>query len=147
MYVPKINDAIYQLRNCDLVLVTMHHRLSDYKDFVETELANVIYERCHLLLTGHYHRATMGTSCYGDMGILLSSAPAIYNRNDPGSEYGYRIIDVAKEDNELKDSESFTCWANHAVPLSVKSHEFSFSSTTKYRGSTASGMRRLLFSM
>ena len=119
MYVPKINDAIYQLRNCDLVLVTMHHRLSDYKDFVETELANVIYERCHLLLTGHYHRATMGTSCYGDMGILLSSAPAIYNRNDPGSEYGYRIIDVAKEDNELKAFET----TYHFVGGSFLSHK------------------------
>ena len=37
--------------------------------------------------------------------------------------------------------------ANHAKPLSVRSTLFSFSSTTKYNGSTASGMRLLLFSM
>ena len=37
--------------------------------------------------------------------------------------------------------------ANYDIQVTVRSQEFSFSSTTKYRGSMASGMRRLLFSM
>ena len=74
MHTPTINEAVYNIKDCDLIIVTMHHRLSDYKDFIETELSDIVYERCHFLLTGHYHKAIMGTSCYGDMGILLSSA-------------------------------------------------------------------------
>ena len=36
---------------------------------------------------------------------------------------------------------------SQAKPLSVRSTLFNFSSTTKYNGSTASGMRLLLFSI
>ena len=100
MHVLSVSDAIYQIKDCDLILATMHHRLADFKDFVEEDLSNVIYEKCHVLMTGHYHKSSVGTNCYGDMGILLSSAPAIYNRNDPGSEYGYRIIEITKSENE-----------------------------------------------
>lgn len=97
MHIPSVNDAVYKLKDCDILLLTMHHRLSDFKEFIESEFSNIIYDRCHLLLTGHYHKASVGTSCYGDAGILLSSAPAIYNRYDPSSEYGYRIIDIKKD--------------------------------------------------
>ena len=97
MHIPTVNDAVFKIKDCDVILVTMHHRLSDFKEFIESELSNIIYDRCHLLLTGHYHKALMGTSCYGDSGILFSSAPAIYNRHDPKSEYGYRIIGLQKD--------------------------------------------------
>ncbi len=98
MHIPSVNDAVYKLKDCDVILVTMHHRLSDFKEFVESKLADIVYERCHLLLTGHYHKAKIGTDCYGEDGIILSSAPAIYNRHDPTSEYGYRIIDIEKDE-------------------------------------------------
>ena len=133
MHIPTISDAIYKIKDSDIILVTMHHRISDFKDFVATELENIIYEKCHLLLTGHYHKSLVGTSCYGDMGIVQSSAPAIYNREDPSSEYGYRILDIGKDKDNLVVYETTSHYVGNSflegktkripIPMSVEKHE------------------------
>lgn len=90
--------------NSDFTLCTMHHNLSDFKDYVEAEIEDKIYESFNLLFTGHYHRSKITTVAASSIGLLHSVASAVYNRKDKLSKYGYSIIHVNESTYETTEN-------------------------------------------
>lgn len=91
--VDKLSEALRVLGKCDIILVNMHHSLSDFKDFVEQQLDDLIYDKCDILFTGHCHKSRSSTNNGASVGLLHNRASAVYNRKDPISQYGYSIIE------------------------------------------------------
>lgn len=89
-----VRDAFEKMKECDFVICTQHHNLSDYTNSVGKEIECLINEKCHILLTGHYHRGNIQTTQYSEIGLLHLTAPATYNRNDKVSNYGFNIIEM-----------------------------------------------------
>lgn len=98
----EIGHALQCLSDCDLIFCNMHHSLSDFKDFVEQELDEVIYEKCDILFTGHHHKNITSTLDGSNVGILHNRASAVYNRKDPLSKYGYCIVEYDDETLEAR---------------------------------------------
>ena len=91
---PEIIEALQVMKGCDINICSMHHDIHDFKDFVMQDVEDLIYENCHLLLTGHYHKARTSLHQASEIGLLHYSAPATINLNDKFSSYGFAIIDV-----------------------------------------------------
>ena len=108
-----IHEAIEKVRKCDLVLCAMHHAVSDFKDYIEQEIENSVFEDCHILFTGHYHKAKL-SSILSTNGLLHSVGYATFNYNDKASTYGYMIITIDEESFEVK-IEAFPFVTNHFV--------------------------------
>lgn len=90
----ELYEAIETLEGCDINICSMHHDIHDFKDFVMQDIEDIIFEKCHLLLTGHYHNARTSLHQASEIGLLHYSAPATINLNDKYSTYGFAIIDV-----------------------------------------------------
>jgi len=101
-----IEEIAYKVKkiNAGLSLCTMHHNLSDFKDYVEEEIEDKIYESFNLLFTGHYHRSKIATIAASSIGLLHSVASAVYNRKDKQSKYGYSIIHIDESSYETTES-------------------------------------------
>lgn len=82
------------------ILCNMHHSLSDFKEYIKDQLEEIIYEKCHFLFTGHYHKQLTSTIEASSIGLLHNRASAVYNRHDKNSQYGYCIIEF--DTDELK---------------------------------------------
>lgn len=100
--VDALKDALSALPECNLIFCNMHHALSDFKDFVEQELDELIYDKCDILFTGHYHKSRSSSIDSSGVGILHNRASAVYNRKDPLSRYGYCIIEYDEDTLEAK---------------------------------------------
>lgn len=87
-------DSLVKVEGCDIVMCAMHHNLSDFKDFVTQDIEDLIYEHCHLLLTGHYHKGRMSMHEAKEIGLLHNIAPATINLNDKTSKFGFDILDI-----------------------------------------------------
>lgn len=87
-------DSLNKVKDCDIVMCAMHHNLSDFKDFVTQDIEDLIYEHCHLLLTGHYHKGRMSMHEAKEIGLLHNIAPATINLNDKSSKFGFDILDI-----------------------------------------------------
>ena len=109
-----IHEAIGKVKTCDLVLCAMHHSVSDFKDYIEQEIENSIFDNCHILFTGHYHKAKLST-ILSTNGLLHSVGYATFNYNDKTSSYGYSIITIDEETYDVT-IESFPFVNNHFVP-------------------------------
>lgn len=96
-----LNEAFSDIDDCQMVICSMHHNLSDFQDAFESEISDVIERKCTLLLTGHYHKFALSGIANSDIGIIHSIAPASYNRSDHTSMYGYSIIEINEEDYEV----------------------------------------------
>ena len=101
--IDEIADKVKNIK-ADFALCTMHHNLSDFKDYVEEEIEDKIYESFNLLFTGHYHRSKITTVAASSIGLLHSVANAVYNRKDKLSKYGYTIIHVNELTYETTES-------------------------------------------
>ncbi len=88
-----VQDAFAKVKDCDLVLCTQHHNISDYADFVAQGIEDIINEKCHILFTGHYHKASVQTTLDTDIGLLHLIAPATYSQENTVSNYGFDIIE------------------------------------------------------
>ena len=109
-----IHEAIEKVRTCDLVLCTMHHAVSDFKDYIEQEIENSVFEDCHILFTGHYHKAKL-SSILSTNGLLHSVGYATFNYIDKVSSYGYMIISIDEDTFDVK-IEAFPFINNHFIP-------------------------------
>lgn len=128
--IEEIADRVKNAK-ADFTLCTMHHNLSDFKDYVEEEIEDKIYESFNLLFTGHYHRSKITTVAASSIGLLHSVASAVYNRKDKLSKYGYSIIHVNEMtyetteclyryvDNKYVESESYVTM----IPMSKEKAE------------------------
>lgn len=87
-------DSLGKVEGCDIVICAMHHNLSDFKDFVTQDIEDLIYEHCHLLLTGHYHKGRMSVHEAKEIGLLHNIAPATININDKTSKFGFDVLDI-----------------------------------------------------
>lgn len=92
-----VHEAFDKIGECDLVLCTQHHNLSDYTDNVCQQIEEIVNEKCHVLFTGHYHRSGIHTSHDSETGLLHLVAPATYNRGDGESKYGFSILEIDEE--------------------------------------------------
>lgn len=86
--------ALDNLGGTDINICSMHHDVHDFKEFVMNDIEDIIYENCHLLLTGHYHKSHTSTHRASEIGLLHYSAPATINLNDKTSSYGFALIDI-----------------------------------------------------
>lgn len=91
-----IDNAI--LSGATFIMCNMHHSLSDFKEFIEDELQELIYDRCHFLFTGHYHKQRASVIEASSIGLLHNRASAVYNRHDKYSQYGYCLISFDTND-------------------------------------------------
>ncbi len=89
-----VKEALSKVQNCDLVLCNQHHNISDYRDYVAQDIEDEINEKCHVLFTGHYHKASININHDSEIGLLHISAFASMNRWDKESKYGYSIIEI-----------------------------------------------------
>lgn len=89
--------AIEKIKSCNLVICAMHHNVSDFKDFIEQDLDDLINENCHLLFTGHYHKPKITANASNNVGLIHFVAPATYNRYDNDSKYGYSLISIDEQ--------------------------------------------------
>lgn len=89
-----VSEAFEKVKDCDFIICTQHHNLSDYTDSVGREIEDLINEKCHILFTGHYHHASVRTSHDSEIGLLHLIAPATYNRDDKYSHYGFSIVEI-----------------------------------------------------
>ena len=95
-----VEEAMDNVKGCDIVLCAMHHNLSDFKFFIEKDVEDNIYDNCHMLFTGHYHKGKLSTVLTPN-GLLHSSGYATFNRNDNVSQYGYLIIDIDEDSMDV----------------------------------------------
>lgn len=95
-----LKEALAAVVDCDLILCNMHHSLSDFKDFVEQQLDELLYDKCHILFTGHYHKNRTSTVDSLGIGMLHNRAWAVFNRKDSESKYGFCVIDYNDEEFE-----------------------------------------------
>jgi len=109
-----LQEATSKMRGCDFVLCTMHHAVSDFKDYIEQEIENTIYENSHILFTGHYHKAKV-SSILSSNGLLHSVACATFNYKDSISSYGYLILTIDEDTYDVK-IESFPYTNGHFIP-------------------------------
>lgn len=90
----QINDAIKEVGDSDLIFCSMHHNISDFKEFIADDVENCIYDKCHVLFTGHYHKAKYSQEFLSSSGLLHVSGYATYNRDDKQSHYGFTILNI-----------------------------------------------------
>ncbi len=125
-----VREAFEKVKDCDLVICAQHHNLSDYADFIAQEIEDIINEKCHILFTGHYHKNSIETTFNTEIGLLHLSAPAIYNRYDNTSYYGFSIIEFDGQTYEgmlkkyVKNEDKFIKVENKpiAIPMSQEKH-------------------------
>lgn len=89
-----VKEALSKVQKCDLIICNQHHNISDYRDYVAQDIEDEINEKCHILFTGHYHKASINTNHDAEVGLLHISAFASMNRWDKESKYGYSIIEI-----------------------------------------------------
>lgn len=95
-----VKEALSKVQKCDIVLCNQHHNISDYRDFVAQDIEDEINEKCHILFTGHYHKASININHDSEIGLLHISAFASMNKWDKESRYGYSIIEIDEETYE-----------------------------------------------
>lgn len=117
-----VREAMSMVRDCQLIICNMHHSLSDFKDFVEQQLDELIYDKCHILFTGHYHKNRTSTIDSSSVGILHNRASAVYNRKDTESKYGFCIIDY-DEDAYEATIHTYRYTDNVYIELPEKKHQ------------------------
>ncbi len=96
LYFPVIclKEALNKIKDTDFKILIQHHNLSDYKDFVSSDLEDIIFNEFHVLLTGHYHRQKQSSYLTDSEGIFCSVSSAALSLYDKHSELGYNIIDI-----------------------------------------------------
>lgn len=102
-----VREAIGLVRECNFVFCSMHHNISDFKDFLAQDIEDIINEKCHMLFTGHYHKVGVSAVATSDVGLIHSVSPATYNRADKSSQYGYCILEIDEDTYEVKETPYF----------------------------------------
>lgn len=85
----------------------MHHNISDFKEFIDDEMSDIIHENFDILMTGHYHKSHQEVHTSNEVGLLHDIAYAVFNRADKLSKYGFSIIDY--------DSDQYTATVEEYV--------------------------------
>lgn len=113
-----VKEALSKVQKCDLIICNQHHNISDYRDYVAQDIEDEINEKCHILFTGHYHKASINTNHDAEVGLLHISAFASMNRWDKESKYGYSIIEI--------DESFFEISVKELEESPLKEHEHTF---------------------
>lgn len=94
LLIPKIivNNAIQHVKNCDIAIAVMHHPLEDLKNFNQFEIEDLVHEKFHILLSGHFHKHKPSILFSTNTGILKLSSMALMSDKD-GSENGITLLD------------------------------------------------------
>ena len=95
-----LKEALKLIRDTEYVICTEHHNLSDYQEYVASEIEDELHDKCHILCTGHYHKASVNVNHDAEVGMIHISAPASFNRNDNEVNFGYSIIEFDEEEEK-----------------------------------------------
>lgn len=95
-----LREALSKLKESDFIFCTEHHNLSDYQEYVASDIEDQLHEKCHIFFTGHYHKASVNVNHDAEVGMIHISAPATFNRyaNDP--TFGYSIVEFNEEEQK-----------------------------------------------
>lgn len=96
-----LKDLIQRIDGCDLKIFMMHHPVCDFKEYVMTEIEDLIYHHFHILLSGHVHKRKQSMYITSDEGIFCCSASATLSLFDRDSRLGYSLLDV-NDDKEVQ---------------------------------------------
>ena len=96
-----LRDAIGKLKNSEFIFCTEHHNLSDYQEYVASDIEDVLHEKCHILFTGHYHKASLNVNHDAEVGMIHISAPATFNRYDHDTVFGYSIVEFNEVEQKV----------------------------------------------
>ena len=93
--ISQLEEAIEYLnaKGCDVKICVMHHNLSDFKEYIDDEMSDLIHKHFDILLTGHYHKSHQKVHSSSEVGLLHDIAYAVFNRADKLSKYGFSIIE------------------------------------------------------
>lgn len=95
-----LREALNKIKDSEFVFCTEHHNIYDYKEFVATEIEDLLHEKCHVFFTGHYHKASVNVNHDAEVGMIQISAPATFNRDDFGINFGYCLIEFDETDQK-----------------------------------------------
>lgn len=93
-----------EIKDCSFNFMLMHHNTSDFKEFVASEMEDLIFKNFHFLLSGHYHKQKSTINFTSDDGIFCTVAPAALMKSDHHNKLGYSIyeIDIDTYDVDIK---------------------------------------------
>lgn len=136
-----VYNAMDRVKGCQLVICSMHHDIHDFKDYVMLELEDIIYERCHLLLTGHYHKSRTSLHVATEVGLLHTAAAATVNINDKSSKFGYTIIEI--DDYYHLSIFNYTKVSDQYIPEPVIEQDLPMSDVKQAANKFRKNMRKL----
>lgn len=97
-----LREAFEKLKGSEFIFCAEHHNLSDYQEYVASDLEDELHEKCHIFFTGHYHKASVNVNHDAEVGMIHISAPATFNRNESGSTFGYSIVEFNEEEQKAR---------------------------------------------
>lgn len=95
-----LREAMGKLKGSEFIFSTEHHNLSDYQEYVTSDIEDELHEKCHIFFTGHYHKASVNVNHDAEVGMIHISAPATFNRNAGGATFGYSIVEFNEEEQK-----------------------------------------------
>jgi DNA repair exonuclease SbcCD nuclease subunit len=97
-----LKEAASLVKDCKIKIFVLHHCLSDFKEFIQSEMEDIIYSDFHLLFSGHYHKHKASTHINGDEGIFCDVSPASLSLNNKHTTIGFTVVDVDVETFEVE---------------------------------------------
>lgn len=143
LLIPKeaVLEPLAKMTDCNLIICSMHHNLSDFKDYITQDIEDLIYEHCNLLLTGHYHKGHMCVHEAKELGLLHNISPATINLNDKTSQFGFDVLEV--EEDYSVNLQSFYKENSSYVAGDVRHQQIPMSEEKKNVNKFRKSMRKL----
>ncbi|EWH10564.1 metallophosphoesterase [Cellulophaga geojensis KL-A] len=94
-----LKRASRELGKCDLKIMMLHHPLSDFRDWNQFALEDIIYKDYDMMYSGHVHANRDTLHVTSGIGIYHSTSSATLSGEK--DNIGYTIIDVDIESFEL----------------------------------------------
>lgn len=99
-----LREAVGKIKDCDFLMAAMHHNPKDFKDAIAQDFEDVVFENCHFLFSAHYHDVESSAYATSEIGLIHSVTPAIYNRNDKASTFGFALWEINEETYETRET-------------------------------------------
>ena len=97
-----INQILLNIKDCNFKVLLMHHSISDFKEFITSEIEDQIFQNFHMLLSGHYHKQKTSLNFTSNKGIFCSTSPAALTKTDRHGNIGFTIYDVDIETYDIE---------------------------------------------
>lgn len=120
-----VENALSKFNDNTFLMCAMHHDFSYFKEDIYIALERIIYNKCHFAFSGHNHRPSTSAHINSSIGLICSISPAVSNRSDDWSRFGFCVWDINDETYEADeqifmwnvDLNSFNLWAKSCLVI------------------------------